>query len=152
MSRVVRLIVAAAKAKPSPQIGQAMGGLGLNMMQFLKDFNAKSAGFQDDIPCRVFLYVTPGSQNYSFDVFLPRTSWFLKKAAGQESGASRPGEEIAGVVHVKQLYEIADLKLKEGRMNSTVTHEAFVKSLVAQCHSMGFAVTAKENVPEAASS
>jgi len=143
MSRVVRLIVPAAKAKPSPQIGQAMGALGLNMMQFLKDFNAKSANLQENIPCRVFLNVTPGSQQYSFDVFLPRSSWFLKKAAGVESGAGKPGEEIVGVVHPKQIYEIAKLKFAEGRLNPTIPIHSYCRSLVKQCESMGIAISDK---------
>eukprot|EP00462_Mataza_sp_D1_P002951 CAMPEP_0175100598 /NCGR_PEP_ID=MMETSP0086_2-20121207/7218_1 /TAXON_ID=136419 /ORGANISM="Unknown Unknown, Strain D1" /LENGTH=156 /DNA_ID=CAMNT_0016374811 /DNA_START=113 /DNA_END=583 /DNA_ORIENTATION=- len=145
-SRIVRLIVPAAKAKPSPQIGQAMGSHGLNMMQFLKQFNEKSAHLKDDIPCRVFLNVTPGSQNFTFEVFLPRTSWFIKKAAGIDAGASRPGDEIVGVVHVKQLYEIACLKQKEGRLASSIPLESYVRSLVNQCSSMGIAVQDKENV------
>ena len=97
------------QAKPSPAIGQALGQLGVNMMAFCKEFNAKTTTYIDDIPIRVKFTAFP-DKTFKFVPLLPQTSWMIKKAAGVESGAHEPGKDIAGAVHVKQLYEIAKIK------------------------------------------
>jgi large subunit ribosomal protein L11 len=114
--RLVRLLVPAGQGKPSPQIGQSLGSLGLNMMAFLKEFNAKSVDFKEGIPLRVDLYCKPGNPAFNFDLFLPPTSYFLKECAGVKKGTGTPGHEIVGSIHVKQIYEIAKLKQSEERM------------------------------------
>ena len=77
----VRIYCLAGNAKPSPKIGQALGPLGLNMMQFCKEFNDRTQDFNGDVPMRVILkaYV---DRSFKFVVKPPPTSYFIKKAAG----------------------------------------------------------------------
>ena len=103
---LVRLLVPAAKAKPSPAMGQSLGSLGVNMMQFCSEFNDRTSRFEDEIPMRVRLEAF-NDGSYTFEAFTPPTSWFLKRAAGVAKGASNPGHELAGAVHVKQIYEVS---------------------------------------------
>ena len=77
----VRLYVNAGVAKPSPKIGQALGPLGINMMQFCKEFNDRTGAYNNEVPMRVVLkaYV---DRSFKFVVKPPPTSWFVKRAAG----------------------------------------------------------------------
>eukprot|EP01006_Ploeotia_vitrea_P047607 TRINITY_DN67142_c7_g8_i1.p1 TRINITY_DN67142_c7_g8~~TRINITY_DN67142_c7_g8_i1.p1 ORF type:complete len:154 (+),score=73.90 TRINITY_DN67142_c7_g8_i1:66-527(+) len=142
---VVRLIVPAAQAKPSPQIGQALGSLGVNMMQFCKDFNAKTVSFKDGIPLRVQLTARQDS-SFDFEVSSPRTSWFLKQAAGlggeEDKASSTPGYAVAGQVHIKQIYEIARIKQSEMEGNGARIQplDSVCKSIMGTAKSMGLAV------------
>ena len=104
--RSVRLIVPAGAAKPGPAIGQALGPLGLNMMDFCKAFNADTTKYVKDTPMRVTLSAY-NNRTFTFEVKAPRSSYFIKKCAGVEKGSSRPVHEVIGSVHVKDLYEIA---------------------------------------------
>jgi large subunit ribosomal protein L11 len=112
VTRSIRLTVPANKAKPSPAIGQALGSLGINMMKFCKDFNAATVKYIDDIPMRVRLH-SSNDGSYTFTVHLPHSTYYLKKCAGVEKGVDRPLHEIGGVIHVKQIYELARLKNKD---------------------------------------
>mmetsp|Transcript_24521 Transcript_24521/g.39913 ORF Transcript_24521/g.39913 Transcript_24521/m.39913 type:complete len:103 (+) Transcript_24521:81-389(+) len=85
-----RLLVPAGAAKPSPAIGQALGPLGVNMMDFCKGFNAQTENFQPNIPLPVKL-TAYGDRTFKFDVKTPHTSWLIKKASGIEKGSSTPG-------------------------------------------------------------
>ena len=77
----VRLYVNAGVAKPSPKIGQALGPLGINMMQFCKEFNEKTGHFNPDVPMRVILKAFT-DRSFKFLIKPPPSSWFIKKAAG----------------------------------------------------------------------
>ena len=105
----VRLYVLAGVAKPSPKIGQALGPLGINMMQFCKEFNDRTQQFNPDIPMRVVLkaYV---DRSYKFVVKPPPTTWFIKRASGTQKGGALPGQITAGRIGMKYLYEIAKIK------------------------------------------
>ena len=105
----VKIYCLAGNAKPSPKIGQALGPLGINMMQFCKEFNDRTQEFNPDVPMRVLLsaYV---DRSFKFVIKPPPTTWFIKKAAGLEKGSIKPGHEIGGRVSVKYLYEIAKIK------------------------------------------
>ena len=136
--KTIRLVVPAAVAKPSPQIGQALGAMGVNMMQFCKQFNAVTADYVDNIPLRVSLTVYK-DQSFDFIHKAPSTSWFIKKAAKIEKGAQQPGHEKIATIHVKQLYEIA--KIKHAEMNNNSTIEGVAKTVLATCKSMGVDVS-----------
>ena len=105
----VRIYCLAGNAKPSPKIGQALGPLGINMMQFCKEFNDRTQEFNGDVPMRVMLkaYV---DRSFKFVVKPPPTSYFIKKAAGLQKGSASPGHDSAGRVSVKYVYEIAKIK------------------------------------------
>jgi large subunit ribosomal protein L11 len=143
--KVVRLIVPAAKAKPSPSIGQALGALGINMMAFCKEFNVRTAKFKDEIPMRVFLKAK-SDQTFAFDARMPQTTWFIKQAADLDTCAYHPGKEVAGSIHVKQIYEIAKLKQQDSLILQATPLEGICKSIVQTARSMGIVVDrAREN-------
>ena len=139
--KTVRLLVPSNKAKPSPQIGQALGQLGINMMKFCKEFNGLTTQYIDDIPLRVKLY-SYADGTYNFTIHPPQTSWLIKRAAGISKGSSTPGSSIVGTIHAKQLYEIAKVKQQfdSNAYMSDVTLLAIVRQMVGQCKSMGINV------------
>ena len=105
----VRIYCIAGNAKPSPKIGQALGPLGINMMQFCKEFNDRTQEFNSDVPMRVILkaYI---DRSFKFVIKPPPTTYFIKKASGLQKGSNAPGHESAGRVSVKYVYEIAKIK------------------------------------------
>ena len=107
----VRIYCYAGNAKPSPKIGQALGPLGINMMQFCKEFNDRTGDFNGDVPMRVLLKAY-ADRSFKFQVKPPPTSYFIKKASGLLKGSGKPGHESAGRVSIKYVYEIAKLKQK----------------------------------------
>lgn len=98
-----RLRVPAGVAKPSPAIGQALGPLGVNMMEFCRQFNARTTTFKEDIPLRVKVFAKE-DRTFDFDIAAPPTTWFLKQASGITKGAQQPGIETVGTVSVRALY------------------------------------------------
>ncbi len=141
VAKSVRLIVPAAKAKPSPAIGQALGQLGVNMMAFCKDFNAKTGHYKDDIPLRVSFTAYP-DKTFSFKPLGPFSTWMIKQACGITVGAHAPGTEKVASIHVKQLFEIAKAKSAVEPYLAATPLKSVVKSLVATCKSMGVVVEA----------
>eukprot|EP00461_Guttulinopsis_vulgaris_P004769 UN04771 len=137
--RKARLLVPAAKAKPSPAIGQALGQLGVNMMMFCKDFNNKTGHYVDEVPLRVDFTAFP-DKTFSFVPSAPKSTWFLKQAAGIHVGAAAPNKEIVGTVHVKQIYEIAKIKKQLEPKLANVPLQSYCKTLASTCGSMGLAV------------
>ena len=105
----VRIYCQAGVAKPSPKIGQALGPLGVNMMQFCKEFNERTGQYQEHVPMRVKLTAFV-DRSFQFVVKPPPSSWFIKKAASLEKGSATPGHESAGKISIKYLYEIAKVK------------------------------------------
>ena len=71
----------AGVAKPSPKMGQSLGPLGINMMQFCKEFNEKTLNIRPDVPMKVVLLAF-ADRSFKFFLKPPETSWFLRKAAG----------------------------------------------------------------------
>mmetsp|Transcript_17723 Transcript_17723/g.24735 ORF Transcript_17723/g.24735 Transcript_17723/m.24735 type:complete len:150 (+) Transcript_17723:46-495(+) len=140
----IRLVVPAGKAAPSPKIGQALGSLGVNMMQFCKKFNAQTSDYAPGIPLRVKLSAFKDG-TFSLTTRAPVTSWYIKEAAGVEKGANRPGHEIVGAIHVKQIYEIAKIKLQENE-RPNVTLESVCRTISANCKTMGIRVDATRNI------
>ena len=123
--RKVRLKVGAGSAKPGPAIGQALGPLGLNMAEFCKQFNEKTKNYDKDIPLPVELSAF-SNRTFTFVVKTPPTSWFLLKCAGVERGSKRPGHDIVGSVHIKQIYEIALAKQQDPHL-AALSHEALCR-------------------------
>lgn len=136
--RKVRLKVGAGGAKPGPAIGQALGPLGLNMAEFCKQFNDKTKEYEKDIPLPVELSAF-SNRTFTFVVKTPPTSWFLKRCAGIEDGSKRPGHEIVGQVHVKQIYEIAKAKQADGHL-AKIKLESLARSIVGSASSMGLEI------------
>ncbi|MGY6534894.1 MAG: 50S ribosomal protein L11 [Pararhodobacter sp.] len=120
----LKLQVKAGQANPSPPVGPALGQRGINIMQFCKDFNAKSADMEPGAPIPVLISYYQ-DKSFSIELKTPPASWYLKKAAGlkpvgkrnRAKGSAKPGRETAGTVTVKQVREIAEAKMKD--LNAT---------------------------------
>lgn len=138
VTATIRLTVNAGGARPAPPVGPALGQYRLNLMAFCKDFNARTQKYKPDTPMSV--KITAYKDNsFDFIVKTPAVSWFLKKAAGIESGSSRPGHIEASTVTVKHVYEIAKVKQTDPHLQY-LSLESISKSIVATAKSMGIRV------------
>ena len=102
----VKLQVPAGAANPSPPIGPALGQRGLNIMEFCKAFNARTAQIEKGTPIPVVITAYQ-DRSFTFEMRTPPVSYFIKKAAKLESGSKTPGREKAGTVTKAQVREIA---------------------------------------------
>ena len=133
----IKLQVPAGKANPSPPIGPALGQRGLNIMQFVKEFNAATAQMEVGMPIPVVITAF-GDRTFSFIMKTPPNTYFLKKAAGITKGTTTPGKGAAvGKVTVSQLQEIAATKMKDMNANGV---DGAVSMLRGSARSMGLTV------------
>ena len=108
----LKLQVPAGSATPSPPIGPALGQRGLNIMEFCKAFNAKTAEQEKGAPTPVVITIY-ADKSFTFETKLPPVTYFLKKAMSLKSGSKLPGKESAGTITQAQIREIAEKKLKD---------------------------------------
>jgi len=136
LAGTMKLQVPAGKANPSPPVGPALGQRGINIMEFCKAFNAKTADLEVGAPCpTVITYYQ--DKSFSMDIKTPPASYFLKKAAKLDSGAKLPGREVVGSVTVAQVKEIAEAKMKDLNANDM---EAAMQIILGSARSMGIEV------------
>ncbi|ROW14622.1 hypothetical protein VPNG_03180 [Cytospora leucostoma] len=147
VDQLVKLIVGAGQASPSPPVGPALGSKGIKSMDFCKEFNARTAQINPGTPLPVRVTVRP-DRTFHFDVRTPQTSWLLLNAAeapigkkGKRKGATKPGHEIAGTVSLKHVYEIAKIKQSELRL-SGLSLEGLCRSIIYQARTIGINVVA----------
>lgn len=136
LALTLRLVIAAASAKPAPPVGPALGQAGLNIMAFCKDFNARTAGYKDGVPLRVAIRVF-NDKSYDWSLLTPPTTWLIKQATGLVRAASRPGHEEAATISLKHIYEIAKVKQRD---TPDLQLEAVCRSVMRSCRSMGVRV------------
>ena len=131
----IKLQVVAGKATPAPPVGSALGPHGLNIMDFCKAFNAKTAK-QDGliIPVVVTVY---SDRSYSFITKTPPAAVLLKKAANIAKGSGEPNKNKVAKVSMKDVKEIAQLKMQD--LNAS-NPEAAVKIVMGTARSMGIEV------------
>ena len=133
----IKLQVPAGKANPSPPIGPALGQRGLNIMQFVKEFNAATQGMEPGMPIPVVITAF-GDRTFSFVTKTPPVSYFLKKAAGIEKGSATTGKgDVAGTVTMDQCRQIAEQKMKD--LNA-VDVDGATAMIVGSARSMGLQV------------
>ena len=132
----IKLQVPAGKANPSPPIGPALGQRGLNIMEFCKAFNARTAQLEKGAPIPVVITAYQ-DRSFTFEMRSPPVSHFLRKAAKLESGSKTPGREIAGSVTRAQVREIAQQKMKDLNCD---TIEAAMRMIEGSARSMGYEV------------
>lgn len=132
----IKLQVPAGKANPSPPIGPALGQRGLNIMQFVKEFNAATQGMEPGMPVPVVITAF-ADRTFTFVTKTPPVSYFLKKAAGVEKGSATTGRSQAGKVSLAQCREIAEQKMKDLNAHSI---DAAVQMIVGSARSMGLEV------------
>ena len=132
----LKLQVPAGAANPSPPIGPALGQRGLNIMEFCKAFNARTADQEKGAPTPVVITIF-ADKSFTFETRLPPVTYFLKKSMNLKSGSKLPGKESAGVITQKQIREIAEAKLKD--LNA-YDLDAAAKMIAGSARSMGIQV------------
>ena len=132
----LKLQVPAGQANPSPPVGPALGQRGINIMEFTKAFNAKTAEMEPGAPCPTIITYYQ-DKSFTFEVKTPPASYYLKKAAKLKSGANNPGKETVGSVSVAQVKEIAEAKMKDLNANSI---EGAMQIILGSARSMGIEV------------
>ncbi|EDP73847.1 50S ribosomal protein L11 [Hydrogenivirga sp. 128-5-R1-1] len=132
----IELMIPAQQASPSPPVGPALGQHGVNIMEFVKAFNAATAEMKPGtiVPVIITVY---NDRSFTFVLKTPPASYLLKEAAGIKKGASDPKREKVGKITKKQLREIAEIKLKD--MN-TEDIEAAMEIIAGTARSMGIEV------------
>jgi len=142
--QVVKLIVGAGQASPSPPVGPALGSKGVKSMDFCKEFNARTAHMTPGIPIPARVTVRP-DRSFHFELRTPTTSYLLLQAAnvkerkGRSRGAMEPGKESIGEVSLKHVYDIAKIKQSELRL-AGLSLEGLCKSIIGQARSIGITV------------
>lgn len=131
----IKLQIPAGKANPSPPVGPALGQHGVNIMDFCKQFNARTeaqAGYI--IPVVIDVYE---DRSFSFITKSPPAAVLIKKAIKIEKGSAAPNKTKVGEITVEQLQEIAKTKMED--LNAT-TLEAAVEMIKGSCRAMGVTV------------
>ena len=132
---LVKLQIAAGKATPAPPVGTALGPQGVNIMDFCKNFNAKTAG-QDGLIIPVVVTVF-ADRSYTFVLKTPPAPVLLKRAANVPKGSAEPNKNKVGTVTKAQVVEIARIKLPDLNCESL---EAAMRSVAGTARSMGLDV------------
>jgi large subunit ribosomal protein L11 len=131
----VKLQIPAGKATPAPPVGTALGPHGINIMEFCKAYNERTASQVGMIvPVEITIY---SDRSFTFVTKTPPASVLLKKAAGLEVGSPEPNKKKVGRVTRKQVEEIARLKMPD--LNTT-SLEAAVRMIEGTARSMGIEV------------
>ena len=131
----VKLQIPAGEATPAPPVGPALGQQGVNIMDFCKNFNAKTA--KDEgliIPVVVTVYA---DRSYSFITKTPPAPILLKRAANIAKGSAEPNKNKVGTVTAKQVEEIAKLKMPDLNTDSI---ESAIRTVSGTARSMGLDV------------
>jgi large subunit ribosomal protein L11 len=132
---VVKLQIAAGKANPAPPIGPALAQHGINLMQFCKEYNARtSTKVGDIIPAEITIF-QDGS--FTFELKTPPAPDLLRKAAGVSKGSSVPNQQKVGTITNAQLREIAEIKMKD--LNA-VDLEGAMQQIAGTARSMGILI------------
>lgn len=134
VSKKIKLVIAAGKATPAPPVGTALGPAGINIGEFVKQFNDATREMDGLVPAEISVY-----EDRTFDFILktPPASSLIKKALGIEKGAGHPPQQKVGTITKAQLEEIAKIKMVDLNANDL---NAAVKIIAGQCKSMGVEV------------
>ena len=132
----IKLQVPAGQANPSPPIGPALGQAGLNIMEFVKKFNADTAKLEPGMPIPVVITVF-SDRTFTYVTKTPPASFFIKKAANLKKGSKTPGRERIATVTMAQVREIATQKMKDLNAHDL---DAACQMIIGSARSMGISV------------
>ena len=111
VAAVVKIQIPAGQASPAPPVGTALGPHGVAIMDFCKDYNAKTEDKRGQIvPVEITIYE---DRSFSFVLKTPPTPFLIRQAAGLETAANNPGREVAGTITKAQVEEIANTKMPD---------------------------------------
>ena len=135
ITSVLKLNLPAGSATPAPPVGPILGQAGINMMDFLKQYNAKSQDQRGQIiPAEITVY---SDRSFTFVLKLTPVSAMIKQALKLKSGSQTPGKAVAGTLTTAQVKEIAEKKLPDLNTNNL---EAAMKTVAGAARSMGVEV------------
>lgn len=133
---LIKLQIVAGKANPAPPIGPALGQKGVNIMNFCKEFNAKTQSAGDSLlPTVITVYA---DKSFSFITKQPPVSYLLKKAANIKSGSATPNKVKVAKLPITVIEEIAKQKLADLNANDL---EAAIRIVSGSARSMGIDIT-----------
>ena len=135
----IKLQVGAGGANPSPPIGPALGQKGLNIMDFCKQFNARTQSMEKGMPVPVVITAF-SDRSFTFVTKTPPNAYFVKKAAKIEKGTGTAGLNTVGNITMAQVKEIALIKMPD--LNCT-TVESAMQQIIGTARSMGVTVSEK---------
>lgn len=131
----LKLQLPAGKASPAPPVGPALGQRGINIMEFVKAFNAKTADQVGTIiPVIITVYA---DRSFSFILKTPPASILIKQAAGKAKGSAVPNKDKVGKITKKQVEEIATIKMPDLNANDI---EAAMRMVEGTARSVGIEV------------
>ena len=132
---VVKLQIPAGKANPAPPVGPALAQHGINLMQFCKEYNARTSSQAGNIvPAEITIY---HDGSFRFVLKTPPTADLLRKAAGVEKGSGEPNREKVGSITRDQLEEIANIKMKD--LNA-IDLEGAMRQIEGTARNMGITI------------
>ncbi|HDP95356.1 MAG TPA: 50S ribosomal protein L11 [Candidatus Aminicenantes bacterium] len=131
-----KLQLPAGKATPAPPVGPALSQHGLNIMEFVNQFNKATAKMEDGMIIPAEVLVHP-DKTFTMNLKTPPVSYLLKKAAGVLKGSGEPNKQKVGRVTLKQVEEIARVKMED---LNTVDVKQAVKIVKGSARSMGLEI------------
>ena len=136
VAAVVKIQIPAGQASPAPPVGTALGPHGVAIMDFCKDYNAKTEDKRGQIvPVEITIYE---DRSFSFILKTPPTPFLIRQAAGLETAANNPGREVAGTITKAQVEEIANTKMPDLNANDL---EAAKQQVRGTARSMGISTS-----------
>ena len=130
----VKLQIPAGKANPAPPVGTALGPQGINIMAFVKEFNARTQGQDTILPVEVTIY---GDKSFTFILKTPPTAELIKKELGLAGGSGTPNKTKVGQLTSAQVRKIAEVKMPDLNCDSI---ESAMAMVAGAARSMGLEV------------
>ena len=135
-NKIIKLQIPAGKATPAPPVGPALGASGVNIMQFVKEFNDRTAN-QPGMIIPVVITVNPKDKSFTFVTKVPPVAVLIKKAAKIEKASGKPNKEKVATITKAQVKEIAEQKMPDLNAASL---EAAMSMVAGTARSMGVVV------------
>ncbi len=139
MPERLEVLVDGGKATPGPPLGPALGPMGVNIVQIIKDINEKTKSF-DGMKVPVVLLIDPKTKEYTIEVGTPPVSALILKEIGAEKGSGEAGKTIVGNVTMKSIVKIAEMKV-ETLQGKDLRRRSM--EVIGTCVSMGVKVEGK---------
>ena len=136
ITNIIKLQIEAGKATPAPPVGPALGSSGVNIMQFVKEFNDRTAN-QPGMIIPVVITVNPKDKSFTFVTKVPPVAVLIKKAAKIEKASGKPNKEKVATITKAQVKEIAEQKMPDLNAASL---EAAMSMVAGTARSMGVVV------------
>jgi large subunit ribosomal protein L11 len=132
----VKLQITAKQASPAPPVGPALGQHGVNIMQFVREFNDRTSKMEEGVVVPIVITIFK-DKSFNFIMRTPPASYLLKKAAGIAKGSGAPNKDKVGKVTLKQIEEIAKTKLPDLNANDVA---AAMKIVEGTAKNMGLEI------------